>query len=77
MLFQCWPNVFDAGPTLKQHLANASCLLGYDTAVSTSVGLMFVKLRRRWTSIESFAGSPFSISPETLFAVDEIGGVIV
>ena len=28
MLFQCWANVFDAGPTLKQHWVNASCLLG-------------------------------------------------
>ena len=28
MLFQCWPTVFDAGPTLKQHWVNASCLLG-------------------------------------------------
>ena len=25
MLFQCWPTVFDAGPTLKQHWVNASC----------------------------------------------------
>ena len=22
MLFQCWSTVFDAGPTLKQHLVN-------------------------------------------------------
>ena len=29
MLFQCWPTVFDAGPTLKQHWVNAPCLLGY------------------------------------------------
>ena len=28
MLFHCWPTVFDARPTLKQHLLNASCLLG-------------------------------------------------
>ena len=28
MLFQCWPTVFDAGPTLKQHWVNAPCLLG-------------------------------------------------
>ena len=27
MLFQCWPTVFDAGPTLKQRWLNASCLL--------------------------------------------------
>ena len=29
MLFNGWPNVFDAGPTLKQHWVNASCLLGW------------------------------------------------
>ena len=28
MLFQCWPTVFDAVPTLKQHWVNAPCLLG-------------------------------------------------
>ena len=28
MLFQCWPNVWDAGPALKRHLPNMSCLLG-------------------------------------------------
>ena len=27
MLFQYWSTVFDAGPTLKQHWANAPCLL--------------------------------------------------
>ena len=29
MLFQCWPNVFDAGPTLKQHWLKHPCLLGW------------------------------------------------
>ena len=29
MLFQCWPTVYDAGPTLNKHWANVSCLLGY------------------------------------------------
>ena len=28
MLFQCWPTVFDAGPTLKQQWVNDQCLLG-------------------------------------------------
>ena len=28
MPFQCWPTVFDAWPTLKQHWVNASRLLG-------------------------------------------------
>ena len=28
MLFQCWPTVFDAGPTLKQHRVNVPSLLG-------------------------------------------------
>ena len=26
-MFQCWTSVFDAGPTLKQHWMNASCLM--------------------------------------------------
>ena len=30
MLFHCWPSVFDACPTLKQHWVNASHLLGVD-----------------------------------------------
>ena len=34
MLFQCWLTVFDAGPTLKQHRVNASCLLGIIKAKS-------------------------------------------
>ena len=28
MLFQCWPTVFDVGPTIKQHWFNVSRLLG-------------------------------------------------
>ena len=28
MLFQCWADVVDGGPTLKQHWVNVSCLLG-------------------------------------------------
>ena len=28
MLFQCWPIIFDAGPTLKQNWMNAPGLLG-------------------------------------------------
>ena len=31
MMFQCWPTVLDAGPTLKQHWVNASCLLAIAT----------------------------------------------
>ena len=29
MLFQCWVNISDAVPALRQHLANVSCLLRY------------------------------------------------
>ena len=29
LLYQCWPTVFDAGPTLKQHWVNVPCLLGW------------------------------------------------
>ena len=28
MLFYCWADVKDDGPTLKQHWVNVSCLLG-------------------------------------------------
>ena len=31
MLAQCWPTVYDAGPTLDQHWVDVSCLLGYAT----------------------------------------------
>ena len=29
ILLQCWANVFDAGPTLKQYWLNAPCMLGW------------------------------------------------
>ena len=29
MLFQCWPTVFDAGPTVRRHWVNDPCLLKY------------------------------------------------
>ena len=29
ILFQCWPNVFDAGPKLKQYRVIVPCLLEY------------------------------------------------
>ena len=32
MLFKCWPTVFDAGPTLKQHRVDVPCLLGRQRA---------------------------------------------
>ena len=55
MLFQCWPTVFDAGPAMKQHWVNASCLLGslvdpgICTRRSTNVGLMLgLRHRLRW-----------------------------
>ena len=35
MLFQCWASVEDAGPTLKRHWVNASCLLGCDSKNSS------------------------------------------
>ena len=28
MLVQCWPDIYDVDPTLKQHWVNISCLLG-------------------------------------------------
>ena len=27
MLFECWSTIYDAGPTLKRHWVNVSCLL--------------------------------------------------
>ena len=34
MLFQCWPTVFDAGPTLKQLWVNVPCLLGFGRLIN-------------------------------------------
>ena len=51
MLFQCWPIVFDAGPTLKQHWVNAPCYLGFHPANSGSssiAGLLLSQRRRPW-----------------------------
>ena len=39
MRFQCWASVEDVGPALKQHWANASCLLGGWTKQSESTHL--------------------------------------
>ena len=49
MLFQCWPTVFDAGPTLKQHWVSATSLLGWprrDGAVSRATLSVPQPLRR-------------------------------
>ena len=43
MLFQCWVDVKDVGPTLKQQWVNASCLLArssFQTPLTRDVGLM-------------------------------------
>ena len=43
MLFQRWPTVCDAGPTLKRHLVSISCLLGisYHPTKTRYFGLMY------------------------------------
>ena len=41
ILFQCWPTVFDAGPTLKQHCVNAPCLLGLQSLIVADTGNTF------------------------------------
>ena len=38
MLFWCWADVEDSGPTLKQHWVNASCLLGWMSALTSHKG---------------------------------------
>ena len=40
MLFQCWPTVFDAGPTFKQHWVNVPCLLGCNQLIPQIPGYM-------------------------------------
>ena len=37
MLVECWPTVFDAGPTFNQHLFNVSCLLGCTIIIITVI----------------------------------------
>ena len=37
MLFRCWANVADGGPTLKQHWVNVSCSLGVQKSPAMSV----------------------------------------
>ena len=37
VLVQCWPIVSDAGPPLKQHQANVTCLLGGGHGANRSV----------------------------------------
>ena len=62
ILFQCWPIVFDADTTLKQHWVNVPCVLGWAPVVgdiSTSdlifnpsrAGTVFI--RQNLTSIDA------------------------
>ena len=37
VLVQCWPIISDAGPTLKQHKGNVTCLLGGAHGANRSV----------------------------------------
>ena len=39
MLFQCWTNVEDGGPTLKQHWVNSPCFQGVGVGVSIPIYL--------------------------------------
>ena len=39
MLVQCWPALYDVGPTLNQHLFNVSCLLGVSHAQVVGRGM--------------------------------------
>ena len=41
MWFQCWATVCDAGPTLKPHWVNASCLLGCPVKTTLQVHPVF------------------------------------
>ena len=61
MLFECWANVVDGGPTFKQHWLNVSCLLRYNYTVYTAIiishimimsySLMLDQRRGRWQNI--------------------------
>ena len=44
MLFQRWPNVFDAGPTLKHYCLNVSCLLGLARGLAYALGEVTVAI---------------------------------
>ena len=55
MLFSCWADVENGGPTLEQHRVNASCLVG--TRRSPNVVVVFGQRRRRWTGTDSSIGS--------------------
>ena len=35
MLFQCWANIVDGGPTLNQHSVNILCLLSFSCKIIT------------------------------------------
>ena len=37
LLIQCWPIIIDAGPPLKQHKGNVTCLLGGAHGANRSV----------------------------------------
>ena len=57
MLFLCWADVENGGPTLEQHWVSVSCLLGrYSTASSYLGGI-------RWTACEESDLVPGNIIP--------------
>ena len=43
VLVQCWPIVSDAGPTLKQHKGNVTCLLGGAHGANRSVTIHWAR----------------------------------
>ena len=61
MLFQCWPSVADAGPTLNQHWVSVSCLLVRcpvlitcpNTAASLSFPRSFPAYTKHWPNAGS------------------------
>ena len=54
MLFWCWDDAEDDGPTSKQHCVNVPCLLG--KCCWFNAVLMLVRRRRRWFNINTTLG---------------------
>ena len=66
MFVQCWPTVYDAGPTLLKHWVDVSCLLGLEASKSSNslngcpasarrlpnAGSMLGRRLRLWPNIE-------------------------
>ena len=61
MLDQCWPTVYDDGPTLVKHWVDVSCLLGGHWSL---IGLMLSTVDQHWNDT-----GPYKVNTRSILRV--------